>query len=155
MHGVPYLCGVTAPLEARDSLCATLGAALQPRGEVSEAYLFGSRARGDAGDSSDVDVAVFVDEQRIHEPGFGFDCELADALSAACGLTADVVVLNGAPPLLYHRVLREGVRLLARDLQATTTREGRALSRYCDYLPQLAKIARVWAARARSGEVGK
>ena len=52
----------------------------------------------------------------------------------------DVVVLNRAPPLLYHRVLRDGVRVLSRDLPATTTREGQALSRYCDFVPQLAKM---------------
>jgi hypothetical protein len=52
----------------------------------------------------------------------------------------DLVLLNEAPPLLYHRILRDGVRLLSRDLASTTTREGRALSRYCDYVPQLLKI---------------
>lgn len=36
--------------------------------------------------------------------------------------------------------LRDGQRILARDLRATTIREGYALSRYCDYVPQLAKI---------------
>ena len=46
-----------------------------------------------------------------------------------------------APPLLYHRVLRDGRRILSRDLRATTTREGYALSRYCDFVPQLAKMA--------------
>ena len=51
------------------------------------------------------------------------------------------MVLNRAPPLLYHRVLRDGRRILARDLRATTTREGYALSRYCDFVPQLAKMA--------------
>jgi predicted nucleotidyltransferase len=122
---------------------------------VLEAYLFGSRARGDARALSDADVAVYVDQVRARSAGFGFDAELAELLSAACGLTVDVVILNRAPPLLYHRVLREGVRVLARDLRATTTREGRALSRYCDYVPQLAKIRRVWAARARNGDVGK
>jgi hypothetical protein len=60
---------------------------------------------------------------------------------AALGVPrVDVVMLNDAPPLLHHRVLRDGVRILFRDLPATTTREGRALSRYCDYVPQLAKI---------------
>jgi len=34
----------------------------------------------------------------------------------------DVVVLNESAPRLYHRVLRDGVRILARDLRATTTR---------------------------------
>ena len=52
----------------------------------------------------------------------------------------DVVVLNRAPPLLYHRVLAHGIRLLSRNLAETTTREGQALSRYYDYVPQLAKI---------------
>ena len=63
----------------------------------------------------------------------------------------DVVVLNRAPPVLYHRVLRDGRRILARDLRATTTREGYALSRYCDYLPQIAKIE----AGRRAGEARK
>ena len=52
----------------------------------------------------------------------------------------DVVVLNTAPPLLYHRVLRDGVRVLSRDLRATTTRAGQALSRYFDFLPQMEKM---------------
>jgi hypothetical protein len=30
----------------------------------------------------------------------------------------------------------QGDRIFSRDLRATTTREGQALSRYCDYLPQ-------------------
>jgi predicted nucleotidyltransferase len=146
---------VTDSPGAADDLRAALLEVLQPRAGVLEAYLFGSRARGDVREASDVDVAVYVDKTRTADQGFGLDAELADALTAACGVTADVVVLNRAPPLLYHRVLREGVRLLARDLRATTTREGRALSRYCDYVPQLAKIEQVWAVRSRSGDVGK
>jgi hypothetical protein len=61
------------------------------------------------------------------------------------------VVLNAAAPLLYHRVLRDGVRVLSRDLAATTGREGRALSRYCDYVPQLAKIDAAARPRLRGG----
>ena len=52
----------------------------------------------------------------------------------------DVVVLNEAPILLYHRVLHDGVRLFSRDLRATTSRAGQALSRYFDFLPQLDKM---------------
>jgi hypothetical protein len=69
--------------------------------------------------------------------------------------SVDVVVLNEAPPLLYHRVLRDGVRILARDLRATTTREGRALSRYCDYVPHLAKIEAAHRARIEAGRFGR
>jgi hypothetical protein len=49
-------------------------------------------------------------------------------------------------------VLRDGRRLLSRDLRATTTREGYALSRYCDYVPQLAKIEAARRAGAASGK---
>ena len=66
-----------------------------------------------------------------------------------------MAVLNQASPLLYHRVLQDGVRLLARDGAATTTREGRALSRYCDYLPQLRKIDAAHSARISAGNFGR
>jgi predicted nucleotidyltransferase len=122
-------------------LSRRVAAILAPRDEVLEAYLFGSRATGRAQPHSDIDVAVYVDERRAAHGGFGYAAELATALIAGLGTNdVDVVVLNGADPLLYHRVLRDGRRVLARDLRATTTREGYALSRYCDYLPQLAKI---------------
>jgi predicted nucleotidyltransferase len=122
-------------------LSGRISAILAPRDEVLEAYLFGSRATGRAQPHSDIDVAVYVDERRAVHGGFGYAAELATALIAGLGTNGvDVVVLNRAPPVLYHRVLRDGRRILARDLRATTTREGYALSRYCDYLPQLAKI---------------
>jgi len=51
--------------------------------------------------------------------------------------------------------LRDGVRLFARDLRATTTREGQALSRWCDWGPQQAKIDRVLNDRLASGRFGQ
>ena len=123
------------------SLMERLRRALEPRAEILEAYLFGSHARGNAHRQSDVDVAVYVDEARIEAGPFGYRADLTTDLMAALGTNEiDVVVLNTAPPLLYHRVLRDGVRLLSRDLRATTTRAGQALSRYFDFLPQMEKM---------------
>lgn len=132
-------------------------AILQPKSEILEAYVFGSVARGQATAHSDLDVAVFVSEAALTRPdGFGYDAELATDLMAALGTNdVDVVVLNRASPVLYHRVLRDGERILSRDLAATTTREGRALSRYCDYVPQLRKIEEMSRRRIRSGEFGR
>lgn len=127
---------------------AALLRALSAHAEVHEAYLFGSQAVGNAQPHSDVDVAVYVDASALPGVGFGYAAALAADLMAAARTNAiDVVVLNVAPPVLYHRVLRDGRRILSRDLRATTTREGYALSRYCDYLPQLAKIEAARAAR--------
>jgi len=115
--------------------------ALAPRDEVLEAYLFGSQVAGAAQAHSDIDIAVYVDERRPIPQAYGYAAELGAHLMHALGTNEiDVVVLNRAPPVLYHRVLRDGRRILARDLRATTTREGYALSRYCDFLPQLSKM---------------
>lgn len=135
-------------------LCEWLQTYLSCREEILEAYLFGSQARGEAAAHSDVDVAVFV--SAVPDSPFGYDAELAAALMSQLGESrVDVVILNHASPLLYHRVLRDGVRLFARDLCATTGREGRALSRYCDYVPQLAKIDAAARARLAAGGFGR
>jgi hypothetical protein len=86
----------------------------------------------------------------------GLDAELATELMGCLGTSrVDVVVLNRDPPLLYHRVLRDGIRLFARDLRPTTAREGRALSRYCDYLPQFRKMGAALEQRILRGEFGR
>ena len=129
------------PGQVDRSLADRLTRTLEPRAEILEAYLFGSRARGDAHSQSDIDVAVYIDEARAESGPFGYQADLTTHLMAALGTNEiDVVVLNKAPILLYHRVLRDGVRLLSRDLRATTTRAGQALSRYFDFLPQMEKM---------------
>lgn len=146
--------GYPQVMEPAASLIEPIRAVLGARPEVLEAYLFGSQARGEARATSDVDVAIYV--ERVPETSFGYEAELAADLMKALGRSrVDVVLLNRAPPLLYHRVLRDGVRLLARDLRATSAREGRALSRYCDYRPQLAKLDAAVRARLERGEFGQ
>ena len=138
------------------TLLTKLRAFLEPREEVLEAYLFGSAAAGSAQAHSDVDVAVYLREPRPPASAFGYVADLTAALMHALRINrVDVVVLNEAPPLLYHRVLRDGVRILSRDLRATTTRAGQALSRYCDFLPQLEKIDAAHRARTEGGHFGR
>ncbi len=135
-----------------DSLTRCLGA----RPEILEAYLFGSRAGQGGQPHSDVDVAIYVDPDRVTDTQFGYAAELtAELVALLQNNDVDAVVLNQAPPLLYHRVLRDGLRLCTRDAAATTTREGRALSRYCDYVPQLRKIDVAHAARIEGGSFGR
>jgi predicted nucleotidyltransferase len=137
-------------------LVRRLRAVLLPREEILEAYLYGSRARGGAHAASDVDVALYVDEERMPAATFGYEAEITTECMQTLGTNrVDVVRLNHASPLLYHRVLRDGVRLLSRDLPATTAREARAMSRYCHYVPQLAKIEMTASQRIRRGDFGR
>lgn len=128
-------------MASRDRLAGRIEQLLDSHPEVLEACIFGSYARGQEQPHSDIDIAVYVEEARADNTGFGYRARLTADLMAGIGFNdVDVLVLNHAPPVLYHRVLRDGVRVLSRDLPATTTREGRALSRYCDFVPQLAKM---------------
>jgi uncharacterized protein len=137
------------PVES--AIVENLRLALEARPEVLDGYLFGSHARGDARADSDIDVAVFVEETALVRPGFGYAAELGADLQATLKRSdVDLVVLNRAPPLLYYRVLRDGIRLVARVPVETTGREGYALSRYFDYVPQLAKIDAAHRLRERS-----
>lgn len=140
----------------REGTIERLRAVLDRRPEIFEAYLFGSGARGDAARHSDIDVAVYVDASVAPDAPFGYDAALgADLMRAVGDSRVDVVVLNHAPPLLYHRVLRDGMRLLSRDLAQTTTREGRALSRWCDWQGQLRKLDAVARERVLRGDFGR
>ncbi len=139
------------------TLVDALVSALTARPEVQEAYLFGSQAGGAATALSDVDVAVWIDPAATPPPSpYGYAADLAAHLGTILGRSdVDVVVLNDAPPLLYHRAMAGGVRLCSRDLGATTTREGRALSRYCDYLPQLRIVDAALRDRLDAGTFGR
>ena len=140
-------------MNSKTDLAERITDALSGRREILEAYLFGSHARGEGQAHSDIDIAVFIDEEKIEPGPFGYRSKLTSALMSGLGTNfVDVVILNGAPPLLYHRVLRDGTRLLSRNLRATTVREGRALSRHCDFAPHLAKIDAILGARARASE---
>lgn len=87
-----------------DLLRTRLGGALGAHDEVELALLFGSRARGDAGPGSDIDVAVIG--RAIDTIG------LAIVLSDATGLPVDVVDLSGDPPFaLLLAVLRDGIKV--------------------------------------------
>ena len=125
------------------ALCRSLAAALEREGPaLCCAYLFGSRARGDAHRASDVDVAVLF---TADPPGTlaGLHLDLADRLSAAVGgRSVDLVVLNRAPVDLVHRVLRDGVLLLERDRSARIRFEVRARNDYFDLLPHLRRYRR-------------
>lgn len=123
-------------------LAETIAACLAERPEVLDVYLFGSQARGNARPNSDVDVAIFVDPRVPQPVPWGHAAELTTCLIRALGRNdVDVAILNRATPLLYHLVLRDGIRIVSRELCATTERELVARSRWLDWQVHQRKVA--------------
>lgn len=77
----------------------------QSRKEILAAYIFGSLAKGQATSTSDLDIAVLLDEKR--ETSFDF-LEFKVALEQILDLEIDLVVLNQAGQVLKHQVRRDG-----------------------------------------------
>jgi uncharacterized protein YutE (UPF0331/DUF86 family)/predicted nucleotidyltransferase len=79
--------------------------------------LFGSHATGRAHRQSDVDVGVLLDWNQYPDAASRFDARvvLATDLPALLGSSADVVILNDAPPGLGRAIVTAGVRVCVRD----------------------------------------
>ena len=80
-------------------------AALSAQDNVSFAYLFGSYARGDHTDRSDVDIAVYLAEDNLDKR-----LELHHILEVALKKDVDLTVLNESKNMyLLENILKEGI----------------------------------------------
>ncbi len=132
-----------------------LGEALDREGVVA-AMLIGSQARGDPGPLSDVDIAYW------HEPGLDraarwqLRLDLIGAAEAALGTgEVDLVPLNEAPPLLQHRSIRDGIRLVERDHDERVRLETRAILGYLDTQPLRDALGQGLKRRIEEGRFGR
>jgi predicted nucleotidyltransferase len=126
------------------------------RPEIAAVFLFGSLARGEARPDSDLDLGVLLTrggvEARVNRPQL-----VLDMMSIWERPDVDVVILNGAPPLLLHRVVRDGHVLYAVNMEVIAEFTIRAFQEYEDTRPlrnlQAARLQRQLAAlRPRRGE---
>lgn len=101
------------------------------------AYLFGSYAKGNQTIKSDIDVAVLLSEtpQRMLE----YYLHLINKLSQVLGNEVDLVILNTAPPLLKHQIIKHGKVVYCRDEKARIEFEARAQDEYLDFSRALAR----------------
>lgn len=97
--------------------------------EIILAYLFGSQAKGMARQDSDIDIALLIDESSVKQSRLRFQIDLAAELGND---RIDLVILNHAPPLLQHQVIKHGVKLFSRDKATTVDFVFKAITRYLD-----------------------
>jgi predicted nucleotidyltransferase len=102
--------------------------------DVRLACLFGSQARGAAGPLSDVDVAIVLDSPDS-ERSRRRDEVCADLMRVLHRNDIDVVLADRAPPLLRHRIARDGVLILSRGDHTVTRFVVEAVRDYVDTEP--------------------
>jgi predicted nucleotidyltransferase len=123
---------VTSP--AVDPVVDRLGNALRDAGEVRLAFLFGSRARDRARKDSDFDIAVLLDADAALADRGTTIRQLAGRLGrVVSSALVDLVILNDAPALLRHRVLRDGIVLFQRSPEERVRFAVRTIREYQDY----------------------
>ncbi len=103
--------------------------------EITQAYVFGSVARGEAGPSGDLDVAV----SGAHPLTADVRKALVERLAEATGRAIDLVELDTAGEPLLGEILREGIRLKGNDDQHASL-----MSRHIfdteDFLPYVERL---------------
>ena len=113
-----------------------LHATLSESADVAAAYLFGSVARRADNASSDLDVGLLYSQipaRTLEGQPFQLESELSQRLRRPVQL----VVMNGAPVDLVHRILRDGILLFDKDPSRRIAFEVRSRNAHFDLLPVL------------------
>jgi len=134
------------------TLSEAVRARLEPEPDILFALMFGSAAHGDQRPGSDLDVAVYADDELSARQRFDLRLSVAAALEDLG--QPDVVVLNDAPPLLAHRAL-QGKAILMRDRRAYVRFFVRTVAASEDERHFRAIFARARQARVREGRFGR
>jgi len=110
---------------------------LNKENRVLVAYLFGSCARGSRTARSDIDIAVLLSE--IPGKMLEYYLRLVNGLSQVLGGEVDLVILNKAPPLLKHQIIKHGKLAYCKDEKARIEFEARAEDEYLDFSRAIAR----------------
>ncbi len=82
--------------------------------DILFAYIFGSQATGRVHKESDLDLAIYIEP--MPENLIERKLDLIDKISQLTGFDhIDLVILNQAPPLLVHSVMKTGKLLFCKN----------------------------------------
>lgn len=109
----------------------------EPMAEV--AYLFGSRATGEAGVQSDFDIGIYLNKKLDSKERFKLRLDLIGKLEAILKTDkVDLVVINDVSSLFFkYVIIKEGKLIYQKSLLKRCELEGRIMAEYFDFRPFL------------------
>jgi len=124
--------------------------------EIVFAYLFGSFAKKTENKLSDIDLAIYIDEEKKPESGiFGYKSELIAELQHFFQREIDLVILNQVSADLAFRVLKEGQLLFCKSDKTRTAFHEQTVRKKLDFAP-LKKVQREYQKkRISKGQFGR
>lgn len=126
-----------------ENMIEKLREALEKEENVIVAYLYGSRARGDYHEKSDVDIAVLVKSLPSPEENPFYEVDLSLKLSKAISADVEIKVLNDKPLVFLCQVLRHGKLIISKDERTRVKFETSTLDRCIDFRPFLETYNRI------------
>lgn len=108
---------------------------LSREGPVIAVYLFGSMAKGNATEKSDIDLGILLKEDFDFLADFDYKLRLMGKLRDITGKTVDIVFINRADPILQYQIRKYGKVIFESDRTKRIEYEVRARKNYFDFLP--------------------
>jgi len=111
---------------------------LETERDILFAYLFGSYAKGTQNEQSDIDIAVYLSDEKILEKQPLYPSRLAIRIENVLDKKkVDVRILNGSTLRFKNQVLMHGKLLLSTDEKKRIEFETSSLAQYFDFKPHI------------------
>jgi hypothetical protein len=113
---------------------------------IVASYLFGSYARGNPSEKSDLDIGVIVDFSAPEKRKLIGDMDyLSYRISKFLkGKEVDIVILNEKKPVFLHKVLKEGKLIYETNPTLRIQFVWKAIQEYCDFEPTIRYMNRFY-----------
>jgi len=121
--------------------------------EVVAVYLYGSFAKRQAREESDIDLGVIVEEVKENQPFEIPQVVFAQELSQILDREVEVQNLSSSDLEFVHRVLSEGKMIFCQDDKKRISFETGIINKYFDLKPMLEEYYKILLEIAKRGEL--
>ena len=121
-----------------DLIISKLKDILSKRDEIMFAYLFGSLSKGKETELSDVDVAIYINQNKLPPSSiFGYKADMISELEKNLDYDIDLVILNEASLLLSFNIIKNGELIFCNSEKEKVNFHFETQRDYLDFKPVL------------------